>query len=265
MHPLLCSNPMQKSSRASGSPHHDVSDDALACVEVGGGSIQTVLFSNGTPARIIDGAHQPASARVAVAVPGLIQEGVVLWASNLGWRDTDPVTHLGLKGPAELVLNDAEAAALGEAVLRGADALSNLVYMCIGTGVGGAVVEEGRVVRANLFGHNAPGYGTRFGDAPCRCERVGCLETVAAGWALPNPLSNAHLRIVAPALAEAVEAEPLAADGPIVLGGGIARRYPKLVELIADELPHRHIEPSLVPHDAKSAAAWGLRHALQNR
>ena len=43
-------------------------------------------------------------------------------------------------------------------------------------GVGGAVVRDGKVQRANLFGHNAEGYGTAFGDRLCRCGRTGCLE-----------------------------------------------------------------------------------------
>jgi predicted NBD/HSP70 family sugar kinase len=234
----------------------------LACVEVGGGSVQTVLFTNGLEPRIEAGAVQPPGFALAVAVPGIIADGVVREASNLGWRNEDPVERLELEGPAEAVLNDAEAAALGEAALRGDAGLRRLVYLGIGTGIGGAVVADGRVLRTNLFGHNAPGHGNVFGSLPCRCERRGCLETVAAGWALPDPIPGELVIIVANRLASAIDRHELSAEGTVVIGGGIARRYPLLVEELARALAERNVEGSLAPPDVKSAAAWGLRYAL---
>src|SRR5688572_16756094 len=181
------------------------SSGPLACVEVGGSSVQTIVFDNGSEPRVLDGAHQPPGAAVAFAVPGVIAGGVVREASNLGWKDTDPVDELGLEGPALLVLNDAEAAALGEAALRGGDDAGRVVLITVGTGIGGAVVDDGKVLRANLFGHNAEGHGARFGDLKCRCGRRGCLETVAAGWALPDPLDGADVERIARFLAAAIE------------------------------------------------------------
>ena len=234
----------------------------LACVEIGGGSVQTVLFGTGGQAQVLDGAHQPDGALLAFAVPGHIVDGVVLEASNLGWKDTDPVEALGLSGPATLVVNDAAAAALGEGALRGQEASDRLVYVGVGTGIGGAVVQDGWVLRANLFGHNVAGHGIAFGDLACRCTRVGCLETVAAGWALPDPLTPSNLSSMASHLATAIVVHPLASIGVVVVGGGIARRYPQLVEALAELLPERDVEPSRAPVEAKSAAAWGLRSAL---
>ena len=237
-------------------------DRPLACIEVGGGGIQTVLFDNGSEPRLVEGAQQPNGYALAFAVPGIIADGVVRLASNLGWRDTDPVQELRLAGPARLVVNDAEAAALGEAALRGDHGLKRLVYLCVGTGVGGAVVSNGEVIRANLFGHNARGHGHEFGDLVCRCERRGCLETVAAGWALPDPLTDRDIAAVGRRLAMAIGQHELCGQGTVVIGGGIARRYPSLVERIASHLPSRDVEGSLAPPAAKSAAAWGLQHAL---
>ncbi len=235
----------------------------LACVEIGGGSMQTVLFSNGDQPRLLDGAHHPDGSILALAVPGLISDGIVVHASNLDWRNVDPVEVLGLDGPAAVVLNDAEAAALGEAALRGTDGLGSLVYLCIGTGIGGAVIRGGKVIRSNLFGHNAEDHGSSFGDKACRCGRHGCLETVAAGWALPEPLGEKELTILAERLAAAIEVHSLADDGTVVIAGGIARRYPDLVHLLKLRLGKREIEHTLAPYDAKSAAAWGLRYLIR--
>jgi predicted NBD/HSP70 family sugar kinase len=231
----------------------------LACVEVGGGSIQTVLFSNGS-VEMREGAHHPEDATLAIAVPGIIGEGVVTEATNLGWRNTDPVAALGLRGPAAYVVNDAEAAALGEASLR--DLSTPLVYIGIGTGIGGAVVHGGEIIRGNLFGHNAIGYGNEFGSTRCRCGRVGCLETVAAGWALPDPIDAAHLAHLASSVASAIDRLAIAQEGVVVIGGGIPRRYPVLIDLIGSRL-RRDVQRSAAPEGAKSAAAWGLRFAVQ--
>ena len=245
-----------------GAPEHDA-DHVLACVEIGGGSMQTVLFNNGDQPRLLDGAHHPEGSILGLAVPGLISDGIVVHASNLDWRNVDPVEALGLDGPAAVVLNDAEAAALGEAALRGTDGLGALVYMCAGTGIGGAVIRDGKVLRSNLFGHNAEDHGSSFGDKACRCGRHGCLETVAAGWALPEPLGEKDLIIRAERLAAAIEMHPLAEEGTVVVAGGIARRYPDLVHLLKLRLAARDVEHTLAPYDAKSAAAWGLRYLLR--
>jgi hypothetical protein len=243
-------------------PEHDATQ-LLACVEIGGGSIQTVLFNNGDQPRLLAGAHQPTGALLALAVPGLISDGIVVHASNLDWRNVDPVQELRLTGPAAAVLNDAEAAALGEAALRGTDGLESLVYLCVGTGIGGAVIRNGQVLRSNLFGHNAEDHGSSFGDKACRCGRYGCLETVSAGWALPEPLGEKELVILAERLAAAIEVHPLTDEGTIVIAGGIARRYPDLIHLLKLRLDTRDVEHTLAPYDAKSAAAWGLRYLLR--
>ncbi|MFA5890315.1 MAG: ROK family protein [Actinomycetota bacterium] len=217
------------------------------CIEIGGGSIQTVVFDNGTP-RFVDGPHEVPGAPLLIAVPGLIEGTRVLAASNLGWLNADPVEKLGLQGPLHVLRNDAEAAALGEAVLRGA---TDLAYVGLGTGVGGAIVRDGVVVAANLFGHDG-----EFGNRICPCGRTGCLETVAAGWALPERLEPTDIVRVAKAVASVLRAAR--APKLIVVAGGMSRRYPEIARALADVLPEHAVEASRAPAQAKSAAAWGL-------
>lgn len=230
----------------------------LACVEVGGSGCQTVVFDGDDAWRLLDGAHRPAGADLAIATPGLVEGGRVLVASNLGWYDVDPAHELGLEGPASVLLNDAEAAALGEAALRAPGGGADLVFIGVGTGVGGATVHAGAVVAANLFGH-----ATGFSEVTCRCGRVGCLETVAAGWALPPVLDAARLGLIARALAAAIEREQTATAELVVLAGGLTRANPALVAALRAELPERRVEPSAAPTGAKSASAWGLRHVVE--
>jgi predicted NBD/HSP70 family sugar kinase len=224
----------------------------ITCIEAGGSGAQTVVFAGEGAPSIAPGVHTVRGGTLLLAVPGVLHSGLVT-ASNLGWIGADPAVELGCDEAAALVMNDAEAAALGESVLRGG---VDLVYLGVGTGVGGAVVIDGRVVGANLFGH-APG----FSELDCPCGAVGCLETVAAGWALPDPLPATALPAVAAALARAVEDEALATPSIVVLAGGMARRHPRLVTELADRLGDRVVEGSRAPDAAKSAAAWGLAHA----
>lgn len=224
----------------------------VACIEVGGGSTETVVLSAAAHV-VLAGAVPPPDLPALLAVPGLIAGDRVLAASNLGWWDVDPAEELGLDRPAALLLNDAEAAALGESALRdGAD----LVFVGLGTGVGGAVVRDGTVLDTNLLGH-----GRSYGDLRCRCSLIGCLETVAAGWALPDPVPPASLPAIAAAIAQAVRDEPLASCRLVVVAGGLARRHPALVDAVARALPERVVEPSAAPAGVKSAAAWGLAAA----
>ena len=230
----------------------------LACVEVGGSSVETVTFADdGTIVRV-DGAQRAPTTPLVIATPGIVEGNRVVAASNLGWFDVDPAEALGIGPSAVLVLNDAEAAALGELALR--DESDDLVLVTLGTGVGGAVVLDDIVVAANLFGHER-GYS----DMACVCGRIGCLETVAGGWALPLPLTERDLDRVARAVATAVDSEPLATGGLVVVSGGLARRYPEIVLRVGEYLPQRLVEPSAAPHGFKSAAAWGLRAALTRK
>ncbi len=226
----------------------------VACIEVGGGGVETVVLGGPSP-QVLHGALPPAGMPILLAVPGLLDGHRVVAASNLGWFDVDPSDALGLDRAAELVINDAEAAALGESALRGG---TDLTFVGLGTGVGGAVVAGGIVVGTNLLGH-----GGSYSPDTCRCSRTGCLETVAAGWALPDPLSRDRLPTIAAALARAVRDEPLSTASLVVVAGGLARRHPALVDAVALALPERLVEPSAAPPEVKSATAWGLAFAYQ--
>jgi glucokinase len=81
--------------------------------------------------------------------------------------------------------NDANAAALGETVFGAARGCRHVLYVTVSTGIGGGLVLDGRIHRglnsmAGEIGHTelVP-YGPR-----CTCGRLGCLESVAAGWAI---------------------------------------------------------------------------------
>ena len=121
-------------------------------------------------------------AGVGVGAPGPIDsEGVVHKAVNLGWdtfsiKDTlEDILHVPVKAG-----NDANVAALGEMWKGGGQGSRNLIV--VGTGVGGGIIVEGRVLTGAI------GAGGEIGhihvedeeDECCGCGNKGCLEQYAS-------------------------------------------------------------------------------------
>ena len=105
--------------------------------------------------------------------------------------------------------NDATMALLGEAAHGAAKGMANVVMLTIGTGIGGAILERGQVLRgrgaAAELGHLVVDPNGRL----CVCGRVGCLETVSSGTAFGTHLAEAGLP-------PATRAEDLMAAGDAV-------------------------------------------------
>lgn len=141
---------------------------------------------------VIDVAAQggvSADTPVGVASPGPLnpRTGVVHYTPNLpGWRDVEFVAQLeGHLNRRVALANDGNCATLGEMRFGRAQGVNNLVYLALGTGIGGGVVTEGVLID----GKN--GLGAEIGhtlvaiDGPrCTCGSIGCLEAFASGWAI---------------------------------------------------------------------------------
>ncbi len=78
--------------------------------------------------------------------------------------------------------NDANAGALGELLFGAARGCRNALYVNIGTGIGGAIISDGKLVRGenNLAGEIGHIVVVR-GGPKCGCGKSGCLEAVASG------------------------------------------------------------------------------------
>ena len=128
-------------------------------------------------------------AGVGVAVPGFIdlQAGRIVGSNNLAVLDGTPVRDdLSRRLGAPVILeNDANAAALGEKWLGAGRDVDSLVLLTLGTGIGGGVILNGRIL------HGAVGMAGEFGHMtvypggnPCGCGSDGCLEKHASATAI---------------------------------------------------------------------------------
>ncbi len=118
----------------------------------------------------------------ALAVPGaVLPDGTVNRCVNLGWgvcRPTDQFT--ALTGIPCRVLNDANAAALGEQRLGGGRGYQDVLFVALGTGVGSGVVLGGKVRSGARGTAGEIGHLCMDPDdtkAQCSCGLTGCLET----------------------------------------------------------------------------------------
>lgn len=124
-------------------------------------------------------------AGVGIDVPGPVNEkGEIAVAVNLNWGYKDIVGELGsaLGGIPVKAANDANAAALGEMWGGGGRGTRNLIMVTLGTGVGGGIIVDGKIVAGT---HGA---GGEIGHAcvdpgeteVCNCGNYGCLEQMAS-------------------------------------------------------------------------------------
>ena len=83
------------------------------------------------------------------------------------------------------VLNDANAAALGEAFTGGAKGMKNALVLTLGTGVGGGIILDGKIFGGTRGIAGELGHFTLYQDGvPCSCGKKGCFEQYASTTAL---------------------------------------------------------------------------------
>jgi glucokinase len=116
-----------------------------------------------------------------------VESGVITLSPNLpGWHNVHLRDIIQRKYDVPVYLdNDANLAALGEYYFGGVGGVANLIYVCIGTGIGGGIIIGGQLY------HGASGSAGEIGHMTidingirCPCGNSGCWETLASGTAL---------------------------------------------------------------------------------
>ena len=128
---------------------------------------------------------------VGIGVPGfiLLKEGFITNSNNLPYLENYPVRDaIEQKLGTPIILeNDANAAALGEKWMGAGRSVEDLVLLTLGTGVGGGIIMNGRVL------HGMDGMAAELGHLtidpfgpPCGCGNLGCLEKLASATAVES-------------------------------------------------------------------------------
>jgi len=124
---------------------------------------------------------------IGIGVPGLYDKeaGVSIYAANLGFKQV-PIRHMlqeTLHLPVYLE-NDANAAAMGESVSGAAKDVGHSVTVTLGTGIGGGIIVDNRILHGAFGGAGEIGHMVIILDGElCTCGRKGCWEAYASASA----------------------------------------------------------------------------------
>ena len=135
--------------------------------------------------------------KAGIGCPGTVDvtTGMIRYANNLDWYDVPMGETLSaLLGKPVKISNDADAAALGEALYGAGKMYSDIIMLTIGTGLGSGVVlgkklygaEDGKDIE---LGHVV----LQIGGEPCTCGRLGCAEAYCSATALIRDTKRAML------------------------------------------------------------------------
>lgn len=130
----------------------------------------------------------PGVEAVGVGAAGLIDRrtGILRSAPNLSWRDADiPTAVTGALGVPTMVENDSTIGGYAEWRIGAAAGADHVLYVAVGTGIGGGIVVDGRLVQGAFGFAGEIGHVIVEPDGPeCGCGNRGCWETVASGSAI---------------------------------------------------------------------------------
>lgn len=116
---------------------------------------------------------------LGIGIPGSVNHGVVDKCINLGWGMVNVEKELGtLSGLKVFAENDANTAALGEYEAGSGSMYSSIVFMTLGTGVGGGLIIDGKIIQGfcgcgGEIGHITVNPNEKLS---CNCGKKGCLE-----------------------------------------------------------------------------------------
>jgi fructokinase len=209
-----------------------------------------------------------ATARVGVGMPGTLSPatGLVKNANSvwLNGRALDRDLTARLRRPLRFA-NDANCFTLSEAV-DGAGAGARVVFgVIIGTGTGGGVAVDGRVLTgpnaiAGEWGHNPMPWPTadEWPGPPCYCGRTGCVETFLSGPGLAADYRRASGHAV-----EAAEVVERASGGDGDAAGAVLRYEDRLTRALSSVI--NVLDPDVVVLGGGMSNLAGLYEAIPRR
>ena len=228
---------------------------------------------------------------LGMGVPGLVDvpRGITRFLPNMTthWIDVPAAEILaGHVGCPVRLLNDVRMATLGELVYGRGKNVESMVFIAIGTGIGGGVVIDGKLRLGPVGAAGELGHQTIDPNGPpCGCGNRGCLETLASGTALAAAGIRLMLMGLAPVLHTSVDgdtnrvtaelmAQAAKQDGPVmdaimqaadylaigvanvmvtlhpdlvVLGGGVANMGDILFDRIRSQV---HLRVRMIPAES---------------
>ena len=121
---------------------------------------------------------------IGISFAGIIENGIIIESYNLGIKNYNIVKNLKEKLQINIpicVKNDAQCAAIAEKEYGNLKEISNAIFLTLGTGIGGAVICNNKLMKSNdityfEFGHII----LKENGIKCNCGKMGCFERYAS-------------------------------------------------------------------------------------
>jgi glucokinase len=176
-------------------------------------SVRAAICASGLSPRQIRG--------IGLGAPGISNpaEGVVYCSPNIPDWNAVPLRSIIEDGTGKraFLINDANAAALGELAYGAAVGVKNYVYVTVSTGIGGGIIIDGKLYTGSRGMAGEVGHMVVEPDGmPCNCGSHGCWELYASGTAIAR---RAREKIVAgspTALTGMAGGDPARIDAPMI-------------------------------------------------
>ncbi|HMJ23656.1 MAG TPA: ROK family protein, partial [Terriglobales bacterium] len=185
---------------SAGNIHHQIRTPMVASDGAASGMAAVVSAIDSVSARTWENSATRGSIRgVGICCPGPLDPntGVVINPPNLPcWRNFALATELSqiYRVPVKLD-NDANAAALAEALWGTGRGYRNVFYATVGTGIGTGIVFDGRIYHGRTGAAAEGGHVSIDYRGPrCGCGKPGCIEVLASGPAIAK---RARARLLA--------------------------------------------------------------------
>ena len=139
--------------------------------------------------------HRDDIAGIGVGSPGPLdsETGVVLFSANLNVRDFALAPELSERiGKPVLLKNDVRVGGYGEYRLGAGQGYKNILAAFVGTGIGGCLFFDGKVVEGATGNAGEVGHIViKAGGPQCNCGNRGCMEALASRTAMTRRISRA--------------------------------------------------------------------------
>ena len=146
--------------------------------------------------------------KIGMAIPGTVKDGVIKRSVNLKIENYDIEKSLSNKLKMKLYTkNDAKCAAIAEYRYVGLEDKKNVIFLGLGTGIGGAAFYNGILLEGTEFAGFEFGHVVIKNDGiPCNCGKRGCFEQygsmrvfknkIKERLSLPDNISGPDLRAI---------------------------------------------------------------------
>jgi glucokinase len=135
----------------------------------------------------IESVHGPAVEAIGVGIAGLVRpmDGTLVWGPHVPGTNLDVRSAVAGRFNVPVhVDNDANTAAFAEMKVGGAAGYANVLFVTLGTGIGGAIMIDGSLYRGGGFAGEWGHVQVDRNGLLCDCGKRGCWETLASGPAL---------------------------------------------------------------------------------